>query len=143
MFDGDLLAERARVTPEKLALVVLETGERLTYAQLNARAEDAAAQLRDRGFREGDRVTIPGTNSLEFIATFFGSLKLGTIAVPLSTRATEHEIKQIIEDCERSPATRSRGRNRVRHAESRLPIQYLSPACISVGITVAPGLSAE
>jgi len=99
MFDGDLLAERARVTPDKLALVVLETGERLTYAQLNARAEDAAAQLRADGYRKGDRVPIPGTNSLDFIAKFFGSLKYGTIAVPLSTRATEHEIRQIIDDC--------------------------------------------
>jgi len=104
MFDGDLLAERARVTPDKVALVVLETGERLTYAQLNARAEDAAAQLRADGYREGDRVTIPGTNSLEFIAKFFGSLKLGTIAVPLSTRATEHEIQQIIDDVGRASA---------------------------------------
>ena len=65
MFDGDLLAERARVTPDKLALIVVETGERLTYAQLNARAEDAAASLRDRGLRKGDRVPIPGTSSLE------------------------------------------------------------------------------
>jgi len=55
MFDGDLLAERARVTPGKLALVVLETGERLTYAQLNARAEDAACELR-QAYRPGDRV---------------------------------------------------------------------------------------
>jgi len=102
MFDGDLLAERARVTPGKLALVVLETGERLTYAQLNARAEEAAAQLR-RTHSPGDRVPIPGTNSLEFITTFFGSLKARTIAVPLSTRATEREIQQILEDCARPP----------------------------------------
>ena len=99
MFDGDLLAERARVTPEKLALVVLETGERLTYAQLNARAERAAMNLFDAGLRQGDRVGIPGVNCVEFIALFFGSLKLGTIAVPLSTRATDHELSQIADDC--------------------------------------------
>jgi len=42
MFDGDLLAERARLTPGKLALVSVESGQRLTYAELNARAEEAA-----------------------------------------------------------------------------------------------------
>src|SRR6185436_15557661 len=46
MFDLDLLSERARVTPDRLALVSIETGERLTYADLNARAERTAATLR-------------------------------------------------------------------------------------------------
>ena len=32
MFDLDLLSERARVTPTGLALVSVETGERITYA---------------------------------------------------------------------------------------------------------------
>ena len=43
MFEQELLAERARVTPEKLALVCVESGARLTYAELNAGAERAAA----------------------------------------------------------------------------------------------------
>jgi len=99
MFDGDLLAERARVTPEKTALVVVENGERLTYAELNARAEVAAAYLASLGIAPGDRVGIPGDNRPEFLSLFFGCLKLGAIAVPLSTRATDHERAQIAEDC--------------------------------------------
>jgi fatty-acyl-CoA synthase len=99
MFDGDLLAERARVTPEKTALVVVETGERLTYADLNARAEAAAGYLHSLGLAPGDRFGIPGENRPEFLALFFGSMKLGTIAVPLSTRATDHEREQIAADC--------------------------------------------
>ena len=99
MFDGDLLAERARVTPDKLALVSVETGERLTYGQLDARARAAAAALHNLGLRQGDRFGVLGRNCVEFVAIFFGSLKLGTIVVPLSTRATEHERAQIAEDC--------------------------------------------
>jgi fatty-acyl-CoA synthase len=99
IFDGDLLAERARVTPGKLALVVLETGERLTYADLEARAQRAANALLDRGITSGDRFGIPGENRVEFIALFFGGLKIGAIAVPLSTRATDHEREQIAKDC--------------------------------------------
>jgi fatty-acyl-CoA synthase len=100
MFDGDLLAERARVTPEKLALVVVETGERLSYAELDARAKAAAAYLQSLGIAPRDRVGIPGENRPEFLALFFGCLEIGAIAVPLSTRATEHERAQIANDCE-------------------------------------------
>ncbi|HJW96032.1 MAG TPA: AMP-binding protein, partial [Thermoanaerobaculia bacterium] len=99
IFAADLLAERARITPDKLALVVLETGERLTYADLNSRAERAAAALLDRGITAGDRFGILGENRPEFIALFFGGLKIGAIVVPLSTRATDHEREQIAIDC--------------------------------------------
>ena len=99
MFDGDLLAERARVTPGKVALVVVESGERLTYADLDARALAAGAYLQSLGIAPGDRVGIPGENRPEFLALFFGCLKIGAIAVPLSTRATDHEREQIATDC--------------------------------------------
>ncbi len=99
IFDGDLLAERARVTPEKIALVVTESGQRLTYRELDQQIERAAGALLARGIAAGDRVGIPGENRLEFIALFFGAMRIGAIAVPLSTRATEHEIRQISLDC--------------------------------------------
>jgi fatty-acyl-CoA synthase len=99
MFHGDLLAERARVTPDKLALVVVETGERLTYAQLNERTDRAADTLRAL-LQSGDRFGILAYNSVEFLELFFAAGKAGVIAVPLSTRATEHELRQIASDCD-------------------------------------------
>ena len=99
MFDGDLLSERARVTPDKLALVVVETGERLTYAQLNERTERAAETLR-AVLQPGDRFGILSYNSVEFLELFFAAGKAGVIAVPLSTRATEHELRHIANDCD-------------------------------------------
>ena len=38
MLHGDVLGERARLTPEKTALVFVPTGERITYGDLDARA---------------------------------------------------------------------------------------------------------
>ena len=99
MFDGDLLAERARVTPDRLALVSVETGERLTYAELNERAERAAVSIRDAGVKEGDRFGLLGHNSVDYVAFFFGAGKAGAIVVPLSTRATAHELNAIATDC--------------------------------------------
>jgi fatty-acyl-CoA synthase len=99
MFDRDLLTERARVTPDRLALVVVETGERLTYAQLDARAERAAATLMAKGIHAGDRFAVLAYNCVEFLDLFFGALKCGAIIVPLSTRATAHELNAILADC--------------------------------------------
>lgn len=99
MFAGDLLAERARITPDRVALVSVETGERLTYTQLNNRATSAAAMLFDAGLAPGDRAGLFAQNSIDFIATFFGALKAGVIIVPLSTRATAHELSIIAADC--------------------------------------------
>jgi fatty-acyl-CoA synthase len=99
MFESELLTERARITPDKLALVSIETGERLTYAQLNARCLAAASAIRSSGVTTGDRIGILGFNSIDFIALFFGAAKCGAIAVPLSTRATAHELQSIARDC--------------------------------------------
>ena len=99
MFDGDLLSERARVTPDRIALVSVETGERITYAELNARAEKAADTLRAI-LQPGDRFGLLAHNSVEFLERFFAAGKADVIVVPLSTRATEHELRHIVADCD-------------------------------------------
>jgi len=99
MFELDLLSERARVTPNRIALVSVETGERITYAELNARAERAATTLRTI-LQPGDRFGLLSHNSVAFLELFFAAGKADVIVVPLSTRATEHELKHIVADCE-------------------------------------------
>jgi acyl-CoA synthetase (AMP-forming)/AMP-acid ligase II len=61
MFDGDLLRERARITPDRTALVSLATGERITYADLDARTDRAADTLR-AVLEPGDRFGILAYN---------------------------------------------------------------------------------
>ncbi|MFP5247053.1 MAG: class I adenylate-forming enzyme family protein, partial [Thermoanaerobaculia bacterium] len=98
MFDGDLVSERARVTPDRLALVSIETGERLTYAEFNARVDRAAATLQSI-LDPGDRFGVLAYNCLEFLELFFAAGRAGVIVVPLSTRATAHELEHIARDC--------------------------------------------
>lgn len=100
MFERDLLSERARVTPDRTALVSVETGERFTYADLNCRAEQAAQTIAARGIEAGDRFGLLAYNCVEFLDLFFGAMKCGAIVVPLSTRATAHELNAILEDCD-------------------------------------------
>ena len=96
MFEGDLLAERARLTPDRIALVYVPNGERLSYRQLDARADAFAAQL---DVNRGDRVGILAHNCVEYIDAFFGAPRAGAIVVPLSTQATAHELDAIVRDC--------------------------------------------
>ncbi|MEP7012417.1 MAG: AMP-binding protein [Acidobacteriota bacterium] len=102
MIAGDLLGERARLTPEKLALVTVpETpgAERLTYAALDFRASQTARVLRERlSLAKGDRVGLLSTNRVEFLDVFFACAKAGTVLVPIGTRLTAIEIAHVIQD---------------------------------------------
>jgi fatty-acyl-CoA synthase len=96
---GDLLGERARLTPEREALVLADGSRRLTYGELDSGAARAALALaRDFRLRKAERVGILAHNCVEFVEVFFACAKSGVIAVPLSTRSTVHELEGIIRD---------------------------------------------
>ncbi|WP_339752540.1 long-chain fatty acid--CoA ligase [uncultured Marinobacter sp.] len=97
----DLLAHRARVTPERPALEDLESGERYNYRQFNERAARLAAAARDHwGLSEGDRLAYLGHSRAEFFAMLFGCAKAGLILVPLNWRLAVPELETLVEDCE-------------------------------------------
>jgi len=99
LISGDLLGERARLTPEKLALVYVGTGERFTYAELDARAVRMARVWRQvLGVRKGERIALLADNRPEYLDAFFAAPKAGVILVPLGTRLTPRELAGILED---------------------------------------------
>lgn len=99
MISGDVLGERARLSPAKTALVDVAAGRRFTYAELNSRAKAAARGLTEGlGLAKGDRVALLAHNRVEFLDVFFAAAKAGFVLVPLSTRLTPHELAGIMED---------------------------------------------
>jgi fatty-acyl-CoA synthase len=100
MHAADLLTSRARLTPNREALLYTHTGERFTYAQLNARANRAANFLRALGVGKGDRVSILAHNSVIYLDLFYGVAKIGAIFAPLNWRLTARELVYIVGDCE-------------------------------------------
>jgi long-chain acyl-CoA synthetase len=74
-------------------------GERLSYRELGHRAERVAANLAARGINAGDRVGVLVGNSLEFVISVFGTLRLGAIAVPLSTREQREGLSFVLDNC--------------------------------------------
>jgi fatty-acyl-CoA synthase len=98
MITADVLGERARITPDALALVVVDPPARLTYRELDDRAVRCAAAWQELGVARGDRVAILSENRLEFLDAFFAAPKAGAIVVTLGTRLAVPELAAILDD---------------------------------------------
>ncbi len=55
----------------------------LSWAELDARLDEVAAGLADRGLRAGHRIGLSGANSIEFVVCYLAALRAGLVAVPL------------------------------------------------------------
>jgi amino acid adenylation domain-containing protein len=92
------LEQSARRFPEKVALIAGK--ERVTYAELNRRAEAFAESFREGGVRRGDRVGLFLPNSVEIVAGFFGALKAGAVVSPIHPTTKAEKLAFILSDCQ-------------------------------------------
>ena len=100
MIAGDILSERARLSPRDEALLTVADGRRFTYGELDARASHLAQLLRTGlEIAKGDRVGILAENGVAFLDAFFAAGRLGFILIPLNTRCTASELAQVARDC--------------------------------------------
>lgn len=91
------LSGPAQIFPDQAA--ILFESHSLTYDQLNQQSIAAAHQLGRAGVCAGDRVAIMLPNVPAFAVWYYGALRLGAIAVSLSTRLAESEIAFAVDDC--------------------------------------------
>lgn len=87
-------AERAPAAP-----AVIEPGGAITYGELRRRAQGVAVALATAGVRPGDRVVVALPNSIEFVATYFGVLEAGAVAVPLPPGPRSDRLPKVLQDC--------------------------------------------
>ncbi len=80
----ELVEAQARRTPKRVALE--GDGGRLTYAELDRRADDVAAQLRSCGVRTGMLVGLHLERTVDAVAALLGVLKTGAAYVPDGSR---------------------------------------------------------
>ncbi|SPF48901.1 AMP-dependent synthetase and ligase [Candidatus Sulfotelmatobacter kueseliae] len=100
MITGDILGERARLSPDTVALIHIPTRREFTYAELNRRALQCARVWTDLcALLPEDRVCILSENRVEYVDAFWAAGKSGIILVPLGTRSTARELHQILADC--------------------------------------------
>lgn len=99
MYNGDWLARRESLTPEKVALIDTMTGRRIKYRYWNRQTNRLANWLRDAlGVSKGDRVAVLATNCVEYLDTWFACGKLGAILQNLNWRLAVPEWAAIIAD---------------------------------------------
>jgi long-chain acyl-CoA synthetase len=76
--------------------IITEAGE-YSYGYLKSATARIIEVLKDNGVTYSDRIGLLSTNSLFWVAAYLGILKLGAIAVPLSTFSTPNDIKALRE----------------------------------------------
>src|SRR6266700_4622315 len=96
---GDLI-ERDR-DPDKIAIIDLggeNPPREFTYRRLDEIARAVARAVWARGFVRGDRVAIISANRAEYVATLFGIMRAGLVAVPVNFKFPRATIDFIIAD---------------------------------------------
>ncbi|WP_435064750.1 class I adenylate-forming enzyme family protein [Halobaculum sp. EA56] len=88
----DLLSHRVAATPDAEALVLAGSGESLTYADLDARAEALAGRLSGLGIVPGDHLAVVLGNRAGYVALVHAAMRLGVRLVPCSDRLTATEL---------------------------------------------------
>jgi acyl-CoA synthetase (AMP-forming)/AMP-acid ligase II len=75
---------------------VVEGRTRVTYAELGARVERAAAACMANGVELGDRVAIWAPNCLDWMVSALGAVSAGAVLVPLNTRFKGAEAADVL-----------------------------------------------
>lgn len=83
--------------PDRIAAVY--EGEKLTYRELNEKANQVARSLRDHGVQKEDMVMMHTSRSLEMLIGIYGILKAGGAYVPVDTSYPEERKRYILKDC--------------------------------------------
>ncbi|WP_051775464.1 non-ribosomal peptide synthetase [Paenibacillus tyrfis] len=91
-----LFEEQAERAPEQVAVVFED--EKLTYRELNEKANRLARTLRAEGVRPDQPVVIMTERSLDMIVGILGILKAGGAYVPIDPEYPEERIRYMLED---------------------------------------------
>ena len=76
------------------SVAVVEAGEACSYAQLRSAAARLAAGLAALDLPPGSRVGVFGPNSSFWVAAYLAAMKLGHVAVPLSDKLSQDDVRR-------------------------------------------------
>jgi acyl-CoA synthetase (AMP-forming)/AMP-acid ligase II len=96
---GDLIPRDRDLA--KIAIIDLggeQSPREFTFAQLDAMANGVARALARRGLQRGDRIALLSANRAEYIATYYGIMRSGFVAVPVNFKFPRDTIHFIIGD---------------------------------------------
>ena len=94
----NFLEESVRRFPNKVVLI--HKGERLTYKEIDGKANNVASFLKSLGVQRQDRVAIFLDNSIESVVSLFGILKANATFLMLSPTLKTQKLSYILNNCQ-------------------------------------------
>lgn len=91
-----ILEENLTLRPDKIALY--SAARQMTFQEVAHEANQVGNALKRLGVRFGDCVGILAPDSAEWLTTFFGTIKIGAVAICLNTLLQAHEYAYILPD---------------------------------------------
>ena len=91
---GEALRRSAELWPDSEFVVGM--GERITYAEFDARVDRLATGLKQLGIERGDHVANWQTNGPDWILTWLACVRLGATVVSINTRYKTQEVEFIL-----------------------------------------------
>ncbi|MCW2857158.1 MAG: putative acyl-CoA synthetase [Marmoricola sp.] len=89
----------ARITPDKPAVIMADTGTVLTYRELDERSTRLAHVFHDAGLRPGDHIAFLAPNSPEVFEVYWSALRSGLYVTGINYGLSVDEAAYILDDC--------------------------------------------
>ena len=128
MLVHEFLERSVERSPEKVCLIC--EGQRLTYAEMDARANRLAQALQTYGVQRGDRVILHLPNSVALVVGIFAALKAGAVFVVVNYSTKRDKLTYILNNCQASALITSQLR-----ADMAVQVANETPSLITTIIT--------
>jgi fatty-acyl-CoA synthase len=93
------VADHAKDTPDKPAMIAAESGARVTYAELNERSIRLANFLRAQGLKRGDHIAILMENNLRYAEVVWAAFRSGLYLTAVNRYLPPDDTAYIVNDC--------------------------------------------
>ncbi|NNC78778.1 MAG: AMP-binding protein, partial [Acidimicrobiales bacterium] len=89
----------ATVDPDKPAVIMSESGETVSYRELDETANQLSHWLRSLGLQAGDHVAFCMENRADYLSIMWGCHYAGLYYTAMSSRLNNEEMSYIINNC--------------------------------------------
>ncbi len=108
-YPGIHAAER----PDHPAIVMVGSGEVLTYGELDRRSNQLAQLLRAMGLGPGDHIALFMENQIRFMEVIWAALRSGIYVTAINSFLSADEVTYILDDCDARLVVTSRAKAEV------------------------------
>jgi len=89
----------AETYPHKPAIIMADSGEMVTYRELDERSNQGAQLFRSLGLQTGDHIGMMMENNRQFLEICFAAQRCGLVFTPMSSHLKTDETAYILNNC--------------------------------------------